>query len=207
MTQQVSLEELLRQLKRIPAEWLDEDGRKVLESIPQVIGRIDNLVLDQNLIGTMLIENQYALDVFRLFLDVYQDVLANEMRVRGVKGDFTSIRSKCKNEVEQIAQILIELGLIDAVESHRSHEWTLQDILWDRYGHMRGRAMTAQKRGATLEDAVESILIELRDEMNLTFDRGGNFVNRSGERAKADFSVPSRENPKSPIEGESQNHH
>ena len=55
--------------------------------------------------------------------------------------------------------------------------------------------MTAQKRGATLEDAVEAILIELKDEIGITFDRGGNFVSRSGEQAKADFTVPSREAP------------
>ena len=55
--------------------------------------------------------------------------------------------------------------------------------------------MTAQKRGATLEDAVESILMELKDEIGLTFDRGGNFVGSSGEEAKADFTIPSREVP------------
>jgi len=60
MTQQVTLEELLGQLKRIPAEWLDDDGRMVLESIPQVVDRIDNLTLDRDLIKTILIENPYA---------------------------------------------------------------------------------------------------------------------------------------------------
>ena len=39
MTQQVTLEEF-GQLKRIPADWLDDDGRKVLEFIPHVIERI-----------------------------------------------------------------------------------------------------------------------------------------------------------------------
>lgn len=164
MTQQVTLEEILGQLKRIPAEWLDDDGRKVLESIPHVVDKINDLTLDRDLITTILNDDPYALDVFRLFLDLSQDILANEMRIRGVKGDFTSIRRRCKNDSEKITQVLIELGLGEAVDAHRSHKWTLKDVLWDRYGHMRGRAMTAQKRGATLEDAVESILIELKDE-------------------------------------------
>jgi hypothetical protein len=200
MTQQVTLEELLGQLKRISAEWLDDDGRKVLESIPRVVDRLDSLTIDKDLIKAILVEDPYALDVFRLFLDLSQDILANEMKARGVKGDFTSIRSKCKNDSENIARILVELGVADAIATHRSHKWTLQDVLWDRYGHMRGRAMTAQKRGATLEDAVESILIELKEEIGMTFDRGGNFVNRSGEQAKADFTVPSREVPRIIIE-------
>lgn len=55
--------------------------------------------------------------------------------------------------------------------------------------------MAAQKRGSTLEDAVESILIELRNEIGITFNRGGNFVSRSGKQAKADFAIPSKEVP------------
>ena len=68
MTQRVTLEELIGQLKRIPAEWLDDDGRKVLESISRVVERIDDLTLDQDLIKTILIDDPYSLDVFRLFL-------------------------------------------------------------------------------------------------------------------------------------------
>lgn len=195
MTGQVTLEELLGQLKRIPAKWLDDDGRKVLESITSVVERIDDSTLDQDLIKTILLEDSYALDVFRLFLDMSQDIFANEMSARNIRGDFTSIRSKCKKDSEKIAEALVDLGLADAIEAHRSHRWTLQDVLWDRYGHMRGRAMTAQKRGATLEDAVESILNELKDEMDITFDRGGNFISRSGKQAKADFTIPSRDVP------------
>jgi len=200
MTQQVTLEGLLEQLKRIPADWLDDDGRKVLETIPQVLDRLDDLILSEDLAKTILIENPYALDVFRLFLDLSQDVLANEMKARGVKGDFTSIRGKCMNDADRITHVLVELGLLDAIEARRAHTWTLQDVLWDRYAHMRGRAMTAQKRGAVLEDSVESILKELQAEMNLTYYRGGNFVSASGKQAKADFTVPLRERPKIIIE-------
>ena len=60
--------------------------------------------------------------------------------------------------------------------------------------------MTAQKRGAVLEDSVESILKELQVEMKLTYYRGGNFVSASGKQAKADFTVPLRERPKIIIE-------
>ena len=88
MTQQVTLEEILGQLKRIPADWLDDDGRKVLESIPHVVDKINDLTLDRDLIKTILDDDPYALDVFRLFLDLSQDILANEMRIRGVKDDF-----------------------------------------------------------------------------------------------------------------------
>lgn len=195
MTRKVTLEELIGQLKRIPAKWMDDDSKRVLGSITKVVERMDGLPLDQSLIKTILIEDPYSLDVFRLFLDISQDIFANEMSARDIKGDFTSIRNKCQNDPEKVAQALVELGLCDAIDMHRSHRWTLEDILWDRYGHMRGRAMTAKKRGAILEDAVEGILNELKDEMGITFDRGGNFISSSGKQAKADFVIPSREVP------------
>ena len=47
MNTQVTLEELLGQLKRIPAEWLDTDGHKVLESISIVVERINDMTIDQ----------------------------------------------------------------------------------------------------------------------------------------------------------------
>ena len=46
MTGHVTLEELVGQLKHIPAKWLDDNGRKVLESITSVVERIDDLTLD-----------------------------------------------------------------------------------------------------------------------------------------------------------------
>lgn len=49
MTQQVTLEELLGQLKRIPAEWLDDDSRKVLESIQQVVDQMGNIAEETSL--------------------------------------------------------------------------------------------------------------------------------------------------------------
>ena len=94
---------------------MDDDARKVLGAIPRVVNRISNRTIDNDLIKTLLIEERFALDVFRLFLDLSQDILANEMGARGVKGDFTSIRSKCSNDSEEIAQILADLGLANAI--------------------------------------------------------------------------------------------
>ena len=200
-TQQMTLKELLEQLSRIQAEWLDEDGKKVLAAIPSVIDKIGTSPVDRLIIEDILGQEPYALDVFRLFLDVSQDILSNEMRARGLTGGFESIRRKCRTNRMQIAAVLADLGIIDAIESHRAHEWTLQDVLWDRYGHMRGRAMIAQNRGATLEDAVEVILKELKNEGIIpAYIRGGNFINSTGREAKADFMIPSRRTPRIIIE-------
>jgi len=201
MTQRITLDELLGLLSRIQAEWLDEDGKKVLEGISRVIDEIGDGPVNRSLVENILSSEPYALDVFRLFLDLSQDRLLNETGLKGITGGFDSIRRKSRTDAAKIADVLEDLGLIDAIETHMVHEWTLQDVLWDRYGHMRGRAMAAQKRGSALEDAVEEVLIELRAEKILSnYIRGGNFINSSGQEAKADFIIPKKKVPRIIIE-------
>jgi len=199
MTEQVTVEKLLEQLKRIPAEWLDEDGQRVHEAIPMVLDRLDDLELSGDLIRTMLMEDPYSLDVFRLFIDMSQDVLANEMKAGGVKGDFTSIRGKCNRNADRIADVLIDLGLLDIIKARRAQVWTLQDVLWDRYSHMRGRAIAAQKRGAALEDSVENILKELQTELSLPYYRGGNFTAPLESKPRQISLYPQEKSPRSSL--------
>jgi len=196
----LTLEELLEQIERIPAEWLNTVGREVVEAIPQVIERIGDRPLDRGLIESLLREEPYALDVLRLFLDLSQDVLANEVNAKGIKGDFALIRRKCSQRAVEIAEILVELGVLEAIEAHRVRKWTLEDLLIERYKQTRGRAIRAQKRGAALEEAVEGLLRELQREIGLTYDKGRNFVSRSGREAKADFMIPSYREPRIIIE-------
>lgn len=191
----LTLEELLKQIERIPAEWLNEVGQQVVEAIPRVIGRIGKRSPDRALVEELLREEPYALDVLRLFLDLSQDMLANEVNAKGIKGDFDSIRRKCSRHATEIAEVLVGLGVLDAIEDHRAHEWTLEDLLVERYKQTRGRAIRAQKRGAALEEAVEELLRELQREIGLTYDKGRNFRSRSGREAKADFMIPSHREP------------
>jgi hypothetical protein len=196
----LTLEELLDQIERIPAEWVNAVGRRVIEAIPWVIAHIGHRPLNPSVVEKLLREEPYALDVFRLFLDLSQDVLANEVNAKGIRGDFDSIRRKCSQHAAEIAKVLIELGVLDAIEAHRTREWTLEDLLIERYKQTRGRAIRAQKRGAALEEAVEELLRELQGEIGLTYDKGRNFVSRSGREAKADFMIPSHREPRIIIE-------
>jgi|GEM_PF-319262 hypothetical protein len=198
----LTLEEFLEQIERIPAEWLNAVGQRVVEAIPRVIERIGDRAVDRALVEELLREEPYALDVFRLFLDLSQDVLANEVNARGIRGDFGSIRRKCSQHphAAEIAEVLVDLGVLDTIEAHRAREWTLADVLIERYKQTRGRAVRAQRRGAALEEAVEELLQELQEEIGLTYDKGRNFVGRSGREAKADFMIPSYQEPQIIIE-------
>jgi hypothetical protein len=200
MPQQITFEELVEQIERIPAEWLDDVAQQVIDTISLVVERIEESELGQSIIENLLRREEYALDVFRLFLDLSQDRLANEINARGIRGDFNSIRGKSRDRAQEIAAILVELGILDTIEAYQIREWTLEDILIERYKQMRGRAIRGQQRGAAMEEAVQDVLDQLHAEHGLTYETRTNFVNRVGEEAKADFMIPTHERPSIVIE-------
>jgi len=196
----LTLEELLDQIERIPTAGIDDIGQKVIETIPRIIEQIGNRSLDRALVEELLQREPYALDVFRLFLDLSQDVLVNEFNAKGIEGNFGSLRKRCSRHAAEIAEVLVELGLLDAIEAHRARKWSLEDLLIERYKETRGRAIRAQKRGAALEEAVEEMLRELQKEIGFRYEKGRNFIGHSGKEAKADFIIPSHQRPQIIIE-------
>ena len=165
MHRKVTFEELIEQLERIPAEWLDDVAQEVIDTISLTVERVEKeKALTQLLVEEFLQQEQYALDVFRLFLDLSQDRLANEINSRGIRGDFSSIRRKSSDHREEIASALVDLGILDTMEAYRIQKWTLEDILVERYKQMRGRAIRGQQRGAAMEEAIEEVLEHLHRE-------------------------------------------
>ena len=91
---------------------------------------------------------------------------------------------------------MIALGIDKMITQQLNRKWEVEDILIERYKMSRGRAISGQKRGRALEEAVEGILKEI----NIPFDRGVSFVGRKGERAKCDFAIPTKDHPKIVLE-------
>jgi hypothetical protein len=170
MQRKVTFEELIEQLERIPAEWLDDVAQEVIETISLTVERIQQeSTLTQLIVEDLLQHERYALDVFRLFLDLSQDRLANEINAYGIRGDFGSIRRKSSDQRQEIASVLVDLGILDTMDAYRIQMWTLEDILVERYRQMSGRAIRGQQRGAAMEEAIEDVLEQLHREYNLTY--------------------------------------
>ncbi|MHA1664482.1 MAG: DpnII family type II restriction endonuclease [Candidatus Njordarchaeales archaeon] len=196
----VTVEEILSQIERIPSEWLNEIGRKVIDTIPKVVEELRSNKINEDLIKEILEKYEYALDVFRLMLGISQDEMANELlyfsKIEFGK-DFKSIRRKARQHSLELAKALIrDLGLADVINRELFHEWKYFEILIERYKYQRGRAIKGQKRGKSLEDDVEEIL----KKAEIVYEKGGNFISRRGLEAKADFSIPSRFHPRVVIE-------
>ncbi|MDK2782136.1 MAG: hypothetical protein PWR13_1164 [Archaeoglobi archaeon] len=127
-------------------------------------------------------------------LGLSQDEFLNELLYYAnlpLGTSFETARKRAPEFAKEIASTLInDMGIKDIANFELFREWEYHEVLIERYKFMRGRAVKGQKRGRSLEDDVQ----ELLDYLALPYVRGGNFTTSKGS-AKADFSVPSNNNP------------
>jgi hypothetical protein len=194
----VTLEQLLGELVEVEADWQDETGLQVIAALPTVIAEIrDTDELTATHIADMLRRNPHTFDVFRLFFSLSQDRLANRMSESlGRQLTYSALRRLSRVEPEPVAESLLALGLSEEVAAHIGRSWSVEDVLVERYKLMRGRAVAGQARGRALEDEVQAIL----EGAQISFARGVTFTGRDGKTAKADFAIPTKEDPKIVIE-------
>ena len=195
---QVSVEQVLRGLQSLPSDWLNSVGKKTLSTIDEFVKSADPGVNEKRL-GQLLSRDPFMLDVIRLFLGLSQDEIASALGARtGIRGTYSAIRRRLKVEKDLTAVInaLIAMDAIEEINSQIGKTWTISDVLAERYKYQRGRAIKGQRRGRSLEDEIEAFLKDL----GVSYVRGGSFTGRDGKTAKADFSIPSLENPKIVIE-------
>jgi hypothetical protein len=90
---------------------------------------------------------------------------------------------------------LVALGLPAIIFADVKKQWTVEDILVDRYKMSRGRATAGQARGRSLEVKVEEVLRPI-----VPFESRVTFTGRRGQTAKCDIAIPTRDHPKIVIE-------
>ena len=84
------------------------------------------------------------------------------------------------------------------ISSTVNSQYSWKDILTERLKAGRGSAIKGQVRGRGLEDFTEKVVLEVFGE-NM-YDKRCSFVGRTGKSEKADFAIPSKEDPRLLIE-------
>ena len=191
----IGLDLLLAELADLPSEWQDDEARRLVAQIPAIIAsiRARGADLDAAALGKLLVEQPLALDVIRLLAAEGQEPMAHKICdvLGGQRRGWTALRRLARNKPEEMATALVAIGMPTLIHEQIGREWTIDDVLVDRYKLGRGRAIAGQSRGRGLENEVEAILraIPVPFEMRVTF------VGPDGTTAKCDFAIPTREEP------------
>jgi len=177
-----SAEELLASLSILETDWKDDFAQRVL-TVLQNIG--DSSEVDhRQLIALLRLDFDATSTILRLFLEMSKDEYNGIIRglFEGDGGDGSGYR-RFISDPECYVKI--------------SRQYTWRDIIAERLKSGRGSAIKGQKRGRALENFVEGIVKGVFPSYSIR----GRFSGLDGlSSEKADFAIPSNENPEIIIE-------
>jgi DpnII restriction endonuclease len=187
--------DLLSSLSILETDWRDDFSTEVINFLDNI--DIDSIKGNEKTLSDLLEKDfNVASTVFRLILekskDEYTSILKNlfpEKRMAGSNG-FNKDKEKY---ILTLSHLLIREKIIETIDK----KYTWKDIIIERLKAGRGSAIKGQKRGRQLEDFVESIITQVFD----SYEPRCSFIGMKGTSTeKADFAIPSKENPEIIIE-------
>lgn len=185
---------LLQDLSTLETDWKDDFAIDIIK----FLNNFDNNNINtEKLIEYLDIDFNLATTVFRLFLekskDEFTSILKDLMPEKGMTGISGYKKDKHKF-VNTLEHLLLSEKIIETI----SKEYTWKDIVTERLKAGRGSAIKGQKRGRQLEDFVENIVKQVFDD---SYEARCSFIGQKGHSTeKADFAIPSKENPEIIIE-------
>ncbi|MDC7223293.1 MAG: DpnII family type II restriction endonuclease [Spirochaetales bacterium] len=185
--------DLMANLSNLQSDWRDETALKVMATLSKLNNwdRVDDDFLRQ------LLEEDFevASIIFQLFLEKSKDEyksLLNELFPKGL-----TQKKGFQKDKENYVKTLGQLSIGEKILQTTQRQYTWEDILMERLKIGRGSAIKGQRRGRDLEDFAESYVKQVFGE----YEPRCSFVGMNGRSTeKADFAIPSKENPEIIIE-------
>ena len=191
-----SLEEVLSLLSPVDTTWMDEHSAAVVTAVSQL--PVQDEYSRHDLAALLSADFDLGITMLRLVLGMsngeFQLHMSQQLQGPGGVGI-----TRFRREADLFLDALDDLGLRETLAGlvNRPVDW--KDILTERLRYGRGSAIKGQKRGRGLEDAVEDIVSAVFGDRG--FDSRCRFVGSSGrETEKADFAIPSKDDPRILIE-------
>ena len=187
--------DLLNSLSHLETDWKDDFAIAVIRFLEEInIQALENS--DEQLTKLLEYDFDIASTVFRLFLekskDEYTSTLKGLIPEKGMIGK-TGFQKDKDAYIDKLKHLLLREKIIETMNK----EYTWKDILIERLKSGRGSAIKGQKRGRQLEDFVENII----KQVFTNYDPRCSFIGMSGDSSeKADFAIPSKNNPEIIIE-------
>lgn len=184
-----TFEEIISSLSRIDSAWKDDHAESVMDLLEGIEEKNAYTIADLRQLLDR--DHEAGMTLIRLFLDLSKDELVGALR------DVEA--GAYRKDPERFLQGLATLGALDKMREAVVTPVTWRDILIERLKTGRGSAIKAQARGRFLEDKTEEIVKEVFGIGH--YDARCRFVGANGqEDEKADFAIPSREDPRILIE-------
>jgi hypothetical protein len=186
-----TVKDITNKLSRIESAWRNGISDEIEQELACLKERIDNKPhFDETLIKELLDKNfRIYLSIFRLFLEYSKDEF--EGFLREALPDGIGIKA-FKHDCDLFVKALVNLGLKEAVQNHIGKRWAWTDVIIERLKLGRGSAIKGQKRGRYLETHVEAVI---KDVFDNGYDKNCNFVGLDNKSAKAEFAIPSKDDP------------
>ncbi|PZV84010.1 DpnII restriction endonuclease [Algoriphagus aquaeductus] len=190
-------EGLINQISEVGTEWKDEFSTLFLETVNKNIYQQKGEINEKHL-KTLLDENfEIGITFIRIILEKSKDEFQETLKIIFSDSKIAIGKKGYLENKEEYINKLKSLNLIFLINSLKSKKITWADIIEERLKHGRGSAIKGQKRGKNLEDFVENIIKEVFSEYVVR----KSFLGAKGiSTAKADFCIPSTENPSIVIE-------
>ena len=185
-----TLEEVVGSLSEIQTSWMDAHAAAVVQAI--------NLMPEQQAYSRedlgKLFDRDFdaALTTIRLILGISKDEFTIALRER--LGDGGSGVTRFRTDRDVFLSGMESLGVLEITAGLVNKPLSWRDLLVERLKYGRGSAIKGQKRGRSLEDYAEEIVKRVFGDVG--YDTRCRFIGASGRSTeKADFAIPSKEDP------------
>ncbi len=189
-----TFEEIVTSLMPVEASWLDDHAEEVIRMI-QALPVKQHYDADD---VAMILDADFntASTVIRLFLDQSKDEftlnLKEAFNIDGFNNG-TGVKRYGADKPSYI-KTLVQLGLTEKMRGVVNRPLIWSDVLVERLKGGRGSAIKGQSRGRGMEDFVEEIVRSVFEPHQVAVR--GSFLGAKGQgNAKADFAIPSMEDP------------
>ncbi len=185
-----TLEEIQSSLLPVEAKWLDAHAEEVIAKLQTIPKR--SIYGPEDIHRLLSGDFDVGLTLARLFLDCSKDEATHNLK--SVLGSGGIGITRYKADPEHYAKALLDLGLATAMTTtiNRPLHWT--DTLIERLKGGRGSAIKGQQRGRGMEDFVEQAILTVFPKEQI--DVRCRFNGANGQSTeKADFAIPSRQEP------------
>jgi hypothetical protein len=194
-----SFEEIITALIPIEASWLDGHAEGVIRMVQALPAKKN---YDAGDVLTLLDEDfDTAATVIRLFLDQSKDEFTLRLKDAFKNDPFNKGTGIKRYRLDKLGyiDILMSFGLAERMTSAVNRQLMWSDVLVERLKGGRGSAIKGQARGRGMEDFVEEIVRSVFGPDQVAMR--GSFLGAKGQgSAKADFAIPTMEDPSILIE-------